>query len=497
MRRILAIALPLAALGALLLTSAASSDEDGFSGSYKVRAIFDNGGFVVPDEQVRIAGANVGVVDSVDVSRPGEIVSLEDGGKAIPGKAVIVLDITDSGFKDFRADASCLIRPQSLIGERFIDCEPTQERAPGSEPPPPLEQIADGEPGEGQFLLPLENNGKAVDLDLINNIMREPYAERFRLILNDLGAALAGRGDELNEIVRKADPALRETDEVLQILADQNKQLAQLAVDSDISLGPLARERKSLTGFIRGAGETAAATAEFSAPLEENLAKLPATLREVRLTMSSLGAFSDAAFPVLKVLGDNVGPITRATRQLAPFADASTVAIKSLGGAAEEAGPPLRQSDPVVRQIGAVARKAARPATDLSRLTRSLERTGGYEQLLRFIFNSAGVFNGFDQFGHYQRTNILVSGCIEYVAFPASGCTARFTGPNSANPRAPSLREVAFDGVGGFSEGMPPKLEESSRARELEPLADARPAPGAPQTSLDAGIEVLDYLLGP
>ena len=48
--------------------------------------------------------------------------------------------------------------------------------------------------------------------------MREPYPDRFRLILNDLGAGLAARGDELAEIVERANPALRETNEVLAIL---------------------------------------------------------------------------------------------------------------------------------------------------------------------------------------------------------------------------------------------------------------------------------------
>ena len=84
----------------------------------------------------------------------------------------MVLQIDDPAFQDFREDASCLIRPQSLIGEKFVECEPTEPRAPGTEPPPELEQIPDGEPGEGQYLLPLERNGKAVDLDLVNNIMR-------------------------------------------------------------------------------------------------------------------------------------------------------------------------------------------------------------------------------------------------------------------------------------------------------------------------------------
>ena len=53
------------------------------------------------------------------------------------------MKITDPGFQDFRSDASCLIRPQSLIGEKFVDCRPTLPRAPGPPPPPPLKQIPD------------------------------------------------------------------------------------------------------------------------------------------------------------------------------------------------------------------------------------------------------------------------------------------------------------------------------------------------------------------
>ena len=112
--------------------------------------------------------------------------------------------------------------------------------------PPPLDVIADDQPGAGQRLLPLEQNGKAVDLDLVNNIMREPYADRFRLILNELGAGLAARGHELAQVVDRADPALRETNEVLAILARQNKALAELARNGDAVLAPLARDRERI-----------------------------------------------------------------------------------------------------------------------------------------------------------------------------------------------------------------------------------------------------------
>src|SRR5262249_36635941 len=177
-------------LVAALLITLPAIGSDGHSGTYEVRGYFDNGSFVVKGEQVRVAGANVGSVASVDVSGNDEIASLEGGPHPVPGKAVVVMDITDSGFKDFRTDASCIIRPQSLIGEKYIDCTPTQPRAPGTPVPPELSTIPAGQPGAGQPLLPLENNGQTVDVDLIQNINRLPYRERFRLILNELGIPL-------------------------------------------------------------------------------------------------------------------------------------------------------------------------------------------------------------------------------------------------------------------------------------------------------------------
>ena len=70
---------------------------------YLVRAIFDNGGFMVKGEQVRVAGANVGEIESVGVTLPGEVDSYKGGRRKDAGKAVIVMKITDPGFQDFRA----------------------------------------------------------------------------------------------------------------------------------------------------------------------------------------------------------------------------------------------------------------------------------------------------------------------------------------------------------------------------------------------------------
>src|SRR5919106_4172663 len=324
MRRLALIACAVAGGIGLLVAGPAVSDD---GGPYEVRAIFDNASFLVTGEEVRIAGAKVGSVAELDVTRPGETVSLEDGPEDEPGKAAVVMRIDESGFQDFREDASCLIQPQSLLGEKFVGCRPTQPRAPESEPPPPLEEVPEGEPGEGQVLLPLENNGKAVDIDLVNNIMREPYADRFRLILNDLGAGFASRGDELEEIVERSNPALRQTNRVLAILAQQNRALAELARDSDTVLAPLARDRRQITGFMRGSTVASQATAERAADLERGFELFPEYLRRLRQTSAELRRFSDAGTPVITDFGDAAPSVTRAQRALAPLADAATPAL--------------------------------------------------------------------------------------------------------------------------------------------------------------------------
>ena len=112
MKRVASVLLLLALGAAAVLTTGA-----GDGGSYKVRAIFDNAGFVIPGEDVKVAGVKVGKVDSLDVTPDF--------------KAAVVLAIDDPAYQDFRGDASCQVRPQSLIGEKFVECSPTQKRAVG------------------------------------------------------------------------------------------------------------------------------------------------------------------------------------------------------------------------------------------------------------------------------------------------------------------------------------------------------------------------------
>ena len=478
---------------ALLVAGSGAANEEG--DAYLVRAIFDNGAFVVADEEVRIAGARVGVIDSVDVTLGDERV--HEDGSPDPGKAVVVMRIDDPGFQDWRQDASCLIRPQSLLGEKFIECEPTQERAAGTEAPPELDVVPEGEPGEGQRFLPVERTMKSVDLDLVNNIMREPYPDRFRLILNELGAGLATRGDELEEIVERGNPALKQTNELLAMLKGQTRQLNDLARDADRSLGPLAQERESISGFLRNATTAGQATAERTAELEAGFERMPEFFRELELTMGELKAFSDQAAPVFSDFGDAAPAITRSTRALAPFSRAGVPAFRSLGDGADAARDDLVASVPVIRDLGRLASETKTGTRILGDLLTDLRERDGYQNLMRLFFYGTGAVNGFDSFGHFMRGVVPVNNCFTYKTNPEPGCDINFNRTFTAAQRSEARRaqervqELTLRDIARLTA---PAVQEDDRRgaapsepEPAEPSTPLEPADGAPDAGEDSG----------
>jgi virulence factor Mce-like protein len=404
MRRVALILLLVVGVPAgIALTTGAT---DPTASGYKVRAVFDNASFVVEGEDVKVAGVNVGKVESLAVE-----------GK----KAAITLSIDEPGFAPFHEDAHCSIRPQSLIGERYVEC------TPGTDASPELKPIEEGEPGAGEHRVELEKTSSPVDLDLVNNIMRLPYRQRFAIIINEFGTALAGRGDDLNEAIHRANPALRETDRVLAILAKQNRVLADLAADSDAVIEPLAQKRKRISHFVVAANDTGRATAERAADIERSLERLPVFLNELRPTLVDLGDVSEEMTPVLADLRVAAPDLNRFIQQLGPFSRAGTTSIVSLGEATEIGRPALVNSLGLTRRLARFARHAGPVGKNLVRLTKSFDETGGIERLMDYIFFQMTAINGFDGVSHYLRAALLTNLCSTYSVDPVIGCNANFT----------------------------------------------------------------------
>ena len=520
MRRVLAILGVLAVVAAAAVASGAGGDD----APYRVRAIFDSAAFVVSGEDVKVAGVKVGEVDSLAVT-PDK-------------KAAVVLTIDEPGFQDFRRDATCKIRPQSLIGEQFVECTPTQPRPATEQPPPPLKVIQEGD-GEGERLLPVEQTSTSVALDLLGDINRLPVRQRLTLIINELGTGLAGRGGDLNAVLRRSAPALQELDQVLEILAEENRTLERLAVDSDAVLAPLARDRREVTGFLTSAATVAAATAERRADLEQVLQKFPGFLAELRPTMRRLGELARQGAPLAADLGASATDVDRLLTQLGPFSQAATPALESLGEVGDRGIPAIQAALPITRDLRTFARRLRPVGATLADVLRTFRDNEGIPNTLRLLYYTAVSINGFDGVSHFLRAGLLVNTCSNYAVVRQAECTANFPAASasasaasaaSAAPRDEVLAKTAAvlagatpaeaqaavgrtdktstaggaqraEAVGGLAvdggakeEGAPssPSGTTGAPGATPTPAATATPAPASPDTTDD----VLAFLFG-
>jgi phospholipid/cholesterol/gamma-HCH transport system substrate-binding protein len=394
----------------------------GSSDPYQVRGIFDDAANLTPGEQVKVAGVPVGSVESVTPTPQA--------------KAAVVMTISNPGFQDFRSDASCLIRPQSLLGEKYVDCQLTQPRAEGAPLPPPLTVIPSGQEGEGERYLPVQNTSSPVDPDLLTDINQLPESERLRIILNELGAGFAGRGEDLHEVILRANPALRETNRVLAILANENHILSKLSVDSDRALAPLAAVRKRVANYLVQSNVVASASARHETALSRNLADFPPFLEQLGPAMERIGKFADETTPVFTELGLDAPALNRVFTQLPAFSSVNTTYFKSLGKFAQAGGPALQASEPLLNRLETLGAAIKPFGNNFSSLLSSIRSTGGIERLMDLIFLSTGASNGYDALGHFLRADLTANAlCSVYHVEREQGgtCPATFSHEESAS----------------------------------------------------------------
>lgn len=418
-----AVAAGVAAILAIVLLSAAG----GGNGSYTVRAIFDDANNVTEGEEVKAQGAKIGKV--------GEVTATPEG------KAAVQLHIENPGFQDFRADASCTILPQSLLGEQYVNCSPTRPHPEGAALPPALKRIPAGHEGAGEILLPLANTSSPVGVDQLQDITRLPQSQALRIILNELGAGFAGRGSELHEVIQRADPGLRELEIVLQTFAQQNHVLADLAVESDRALAPIAANRQHVAGFIEHSNTVAQASARHLAAIEENLKRLPGFLKQLGPATERVQHFAEQTTPTFEDLNAAAPAVNQLFENLAPFSKATNRYLASLGKTSKVTGPALKSTTQLLDKLQPLGSSALPFSTNLSALLRSFKETGGIERLMDFIFLTAGSTNGYDALGHFLRAEPVAAQCINYVIKATGTCSANFA--KQENEEAKSARATA------------------------------------------------------
>jgi ABC-type transporter Mla subunit MlaD len=488
-RKLAAIGLLLLALAGVAVTTAA--DSDGGGRTYEI--VFDNAFGLSEGGDLRIAGVRAGVTETLKLSR------------GYPTKAVAVVEVTEPGLTELREDARCEVRPQSLIGEYFVNCQPGDSGR----------RLPDG----GR--VPVEQTESTIPFDLVGNIQRRPVRERLRLILFELGAGLAGRPDDLAEVLRRAHPGLRETTDALRILGRQTRTIERSITDADRVVAALADRRRDVTRFVEDAGATAAITASRRQDLATSFRLLPEFLAQLRPNMARLGELSDAQIPLLRDLQLAAGDLDTFLTRLQPFSRNARPAVRALGRASEAGLDSLRATDEEVEVLRQAAHDAPAVAKPLRQLLQTIDdrrravendarakatdppapdkthvpasSQGGFtgmEAFWNYYYWQALATNAFDPIGHILRISATLdlAACSSYqktITAETKRCN-RWLGPYQPGVNAPDPTEIS-----GEEGETSPRGGGSTPAAAKAPLGYRAPVGDRDEQAL------LDYLLMP
>jgi ABC-type transporter Mla subunit MlaD len=393
----------LVALGAagLLALAGCGGSADGGGDRGRVDAIFANASFAGPGQDVRIAGAKVGSI--TDVALTGD------------HRARVTMEV-DRRFLPFRRDATCSVLPQSLIGERFVDCDP------GTPASPALEAAE----GQDAPTLALGRTRSPVDLDLVVAMLGQPANVRLQLLLNEIGAGTTARGPALAAAIRRANPALEQIKATLDVLERDKASLARAVDASGTVLAELDRGRGDLTRFVRDGGRLLATTGAYRDDLDATLARIAPALRQLRPALQDLATTSREATPAVADLRAAAPDVTGLVRQAGPLADAARPTLRRLGRASTVSVPRLRRAlEPLTTLADAVTGLA--PSVPLAKdVAQSLRDSGGAEQLGLFAYNGALSTSRFDETSHLIPVQIIPMLCSVVSQVPVPSCEGRF-----------------------------------------------------------------------
>jgi virulence factor Mce-like protein len=469
-RRLLTVVVVvIAAVAAVVLTGAGTSGE---GKTYKIE--FDNAFGLSPGGDLKIGGVKAGQTTGFELDRKP------------PYRVIVTAKVREPGFDTLRTDAHCAVRQQSLIGEYFVDCDVGKA----------ARELPDG----GR--IPVKQTSSTVPLDLIQAVMRRPYRERFRIILSELGTALAGRPQDLNEVIRRAHPALRETSQTIAILRRQNRLITEFIERADKVSGAVEPVREDVARWAREASDTATIQASRSRELARYWNRLPVFLGELEPTMAQLEATANQQIPTLRKLGDAAPALDSFLAAVPDFARNSRGSLTALGKASVSGRAAFRESREEIDALNQLAKNAPKLGKPLRQFLQTIDdrrrsidndpeaglrappapdktafRSGqgytGMENILNYVYWQTTAINAFDDIGHMLRIVLLPSTpCSKYQARPTKEIQrmcASWTGPFQPGVTAPDPTE---------SKAARDRLSRLARENERRP-ADQK-IPGAP-----------------
>lgn len=462
-RKRIALLVALAAGVGLFFVLRSSGSED----MYRVDAVFDTGRGVLPGGRVKIAGANVGVIDDI---------RLTSGRKALVQMRV------DKRFAPFRSDAHCSIRTEGLVGAAVVNCQPGSQKGA---------LLQTGE--RGHPTLPLARTSVPVSITDFFEIWQAPVRDRLRIVLNELGMGVAGRGDDLNELLLRANPALGKARHALAIIVAQRKTLAASISDSNRAIAALAADRDATRTLISEAAKTARVTAVHDRALGRGIAGLPPLLTRSRNALTELDALSRTAKPLVADLRVSAPALESLTDDTPSFAKDAMPSVRALTPSLKEGNATVAQLGPFVRSLERFT-KSADPAGRLQGdLQVSLRDSGTYESLLRLFYAGTASTARYDAVSHMDPSHIVAAGCLQYAVTHVDGCDYHYVKQQGTTAKKKTRRPAA-------KSPAPDRAPGQTGTTTTAPAKPKLPVLPLPKTGIDgvddAIHDLLDYLLG-
>ncbi|MGE4427982.1 MAG: MlaD family protein [Solirubrobacteraceae bacterium] len=364
----------------------------------RVDVVFDTARGLQEGSLVKVAGARVGQIT--------EIALTEDR------HARVSLRI-DGDIEPFRADAECGVRPEGLIAENFVDCDPGT-RASG-----PLKEGPGGVPTVG-----VDGTTRPVNLADLLNLWSVPTGQRARVLVNQLGLGLSATGDDLNQILRRTNPAMREADRLLAILDRQRSRLRS-TIERTSRVTALMADRRQSFHRLTVSGQAITGRVARRAPeLEATLRRMPAMLDAAAPALRELNTLSDRAEPLLAAVDRAAPGIVRLSRRAGPIIRRADRTLRRITGPLRQVRTGMRDLAPLL-PVADRGLKNATPTVDESDRTLAALRDGGFfEGLWSFLYYAGSALSRYDANGHLFGGHILLNRCMIYAREPVEGCSA-------------------------------------------------------------------------
>ena len=400
-----------------------------FVPTYRLAAELPNAASLVPGNEVRIGGARVGLVESI------EPVQHDDG--SVTARVSMTLDADVEPLPD---DSTVIVRARSALGLKYL------ELVKGT--------ASDGYP-QGSVMPLAAARPEPVDLDEVLNMFDRPTQAAVRANLVEFGNALAGRGPELNSALGELPETLTYLEPVMRNLGLPRTQLGRFVRTLAATAAEVAPVAETQAAMFAALDTTFGALAEVARPyIQETISESPPTLEVATATLPRIRPFlrnSEALFA-------DLGPAAASLRANGPL----------LASALETGIPALRVAPDLNRQLPPIARSLLAFNDDPTVRTglARLDQTGSIlSPTLRFIAPAQSVCN---------YASLLLRNVGSMVTERnASGTWQRFiifeppAGPN--NEGGPSSAPANGPGIKNFLHFNPyPNTAAPGQPRECE-----------------------------